>query len=63
MAKQIAVIGSDFGGLGAAGRLAAHGLQVEVFEKRSKPGGRVISARSTDSNSVPGQPSSPPINI
>ena len=39
MAKAI-VIGSGFGGLGAAIRLAAKGHTVEVFEKRDKPGGR-----------------------
>ncbi len=40
MGKRIAIIGSGFGGLGAACRLAVHGHQVEVFEKRDKPGGR-----------------------
>ncbi len=40
MAKKVIVIGSGFGGLGAAARLAAHGYNVEVFEKRDKPGGR-----------------------
>jgi phytoene desaturase len=40
MQKKIAIIGSGFGGLGAACRLAAHGHQVKVFEKRDKPGGR-----------------------
>lgn len=39
MAKII-VIGSGFGGLSAAIRLAAHGHSVEIFEKRDKPGGR-----------------------
>jgi len=39
MSKAI-VIGSGFGGLGAAIRLAAKGHTVEVFEKRDKPGGR-----------------------
>lgn len=39
MAKVI-VIGSGFGGLGAAIRLAARGHDVEIFEKRDKPGGR-----------------------
>lgn len=39
MAK-IVVIGSGFGGLGTAIRLAARGHDVEVFEKRDKPGGR-----------------------
>lgn len=37
---KIAIIGSGFGGLGAAVRLAARGHQVEIFERRDKPGGR-----------------------
>ncbi|MCA9930704.1 MAG: phytoene desaturase [Anaerolineales bacterium] len=40
MTKKIIIIGSGFGGLGAAARLAARGYQVEIFEKRDKPGGR-----------------------
>jgi phytoene desaturase len=40
MSKKIIVIGSGFGGLGAANRLAALGHQVEIFEARDKPGGR-----------------------
>lgn len=40
MKKKIIVIGSGFGGLSAACRLAARGNDVEVFEKRDKPGGR-----------------------
>jgi phytoene desaturase len=39
MAK-IVVIGSGFGGLGAAIRLAASGHEVEILEKRDKLGGR-----------------------
>lgn len=39
-AKKIIVIGSGFGGLGAAIRLAIQGHQVEIFEKRDKLGGR-----------------------
>lgn len=38
--SKVIVIGSGFGGLGAAVRLAARGYDVEVFEKRDKPGGR-----------------------
>lgn len=38
--SRIAVIGSGFGGLSAAIRLAAKGHTVDVFEKRDKPGGR-----------------------
>ena len=40
MRKKIIVIGSGFGGLSAATRLAAHGYEVELFEKRHKIGGR-----------------------
>lgn len=40
MSKKIIIIGSGFGALGAAVRLAARGHQVEIFEKRDKPGGR-----------------------
>jgi phytoene desaturase len=40
MPKKIIVIGSGFGGLGAAIRLAAKGHQVEIYEKRDKLGGR-----------------------
>ena len=38
--KKIIVIGSGFGGLGVAVRLAAKGHDVHVFEKLDKPGGR-----------------------
>ena len=38
--SRIIVIGSGFGGLSAAARLAARGHQVELFEKRDKLGGR-----------------------
>lgn len=38
--KNIIVIGSGFGGLGVAARLAARGHQVTLFEKRDKLGGR-----------------------
>jgi phytoene desaturase len=40
MKEKTIIIGSGFGGLGAAARLAARGQQVEIFEKRDKPGGR-----------------------
>jgi phytoene desaturase len=40
MKKKIIVIGSGFGGLGAAIRLAAQGHDVEIFEKLDKLGGR-----------------------
>lgn len=38
--SNIIVIGSGFGGLGAAIRLAAKGHEVTIFEKRDKIGGR-----------------------
>ena len=38
--KKVIIIGTGFGGLGAAARLAAHGYDVEVFEKMDKAGGR-----------------------
>jgi phytoene desaturase len=38
--KKIAVIGSGFGGLSAAIRLAAKGHKVTIYEKRDQPGGR-----------------------
>jgi phytoene desaturase len=37
---KVIVIGSGFGGLGAAARLSARGFEVEIYEKRDKPGGR-----------------------
>ena len=40
MAKKVIVIGSGFGGLAVACRLAARGYAVEIFEKRDKLGGR-----------------------
>jgi len=40
MSKKIVIIGTGFGALGAAARLLSEGYQVEMFEKRDKPGGR-----------------------
>ncbi|MCB9138525.1 MAG: phytoene desaturase [Caldilineaceae bacterium] len=40
MQQKIIVIGSGFGGLSAAVRLAVQGHEVELFEKRDKLGGR-----------------------
>ena len=40
MSEKIIIIGTGFGALGAAARLAARGYDVELFEKRDKPGGR-----------------------
>ena len=38
--KQAAVIGSGFGGLGAAIRLQSAGIQTVLYEARDLPGGR-----------------------
>lgn len=40
MSRRIVVIGSGFGGLAAAVRLAAKGHDVTLIDKRDKPGGR-----------------------
>jgi phytoene desaturase len=40
MRKKVIVIGSGFGGIGAAIRLAAAGYEVSIFEKRDRIGGR-----------------------
>ncbi len=40
MGNKVIVIGSGFGGLGAAARLAALGYQVDIFEKLDQAGGR-----------------------
>jgi phytoene desaturase len=40
MKEKVIIIGTGFGGLGAAARLAAQGYQVDIFEKLDKPGGR-----------------------
>ena len=40
MKEKVIIIGSGFGGLGVAARLAAQGFQVEIFDKQDKPGGR-----------------------
>ena len=40
MKKNIIVIGSGFGGLGAASRLLSAGHDVTILEKRDKLGGR-----------------------
>ncbi|HYQ00941.1 MAG TPA: FAD-dependent oxidoreductase [Polyangiaceae bacterium] len=37
---RVAVIGSGFGGLAAAIRLQASGIDTVLFEARDKPGGR-----------------------
>jgi phytoene desaturase len=44
-APQIVVIGSGFGGLAVATRLAARGYRVTVLEKRDAPGGRAYTYR------------------
>ncbi len=43
MKQKIIVIGSGFGGLGVAARLAARGHDVTLFEKRDKLGGRAYT--------------------
>ena len=43
--QRIVVIGSGFGGLAAAVRLAARGHQVTLVEKRDQPGGRAYVYR------------------
>jgi phytoene desaturase len=45
MKEKVIVIGSGFGGLAVAARLAAQGYQVEIFEKRDQPGGRAYVYR------------------
>ncbi|GIV80094.1 MAG: phytoene desaturase [Litorilinea sp.] len=42
------IIGSGFGGLAAAARLAARGHQVDIFEKLDKPGGRAYTFQVGD---------------
>ena len=44
------VIGSGFGGLAVAARLAARGIQVDIFEKMDKPGGRAYVFEKTASS-------------
>ncbi|MFN8442213.1 MAG: phytoene desaturase family protein [Caldilineaceae bacterium] len=46
MSKKIIVIGSGFGGLSVAARLAVRGFEVELFEKRDKLGGRAYTYQS-----------------
>ena len=41
--EKVVVIGSGFGGLGAAIRLAARGYQVDIYEKLDQPGGRGVT--------------------
>lgn len=43
--KRAAVIGSGFGGLAAAIRLAAAGVQTTIYEARDQPGGRAYVYR------------------
>jgi len=41
--EKVIVIGTGFGGLSVAARMAAKGYQVDVFEKLDKPGGRAYA--------------------
>ncbi len=43
MKKRAIIIGSGLGGLATAVSLANHGLDVEVFEKLDRPGGRALA--------------------
>jgi phytoene desaturase len=45
---RAAVVGSGFGGLAVAVRLAAAGMRVTLFEARDKPGGRAYVYRDGD---------------
>jgi len=45
MSERVAIVGSGFGGLGAAIRLQAAGLRTTVFEARDQPGGRAYVYR------------------
>src|SRR3954469_19925559 len=45
MSRRVVVIGSGFGGLAAAVRLAARGHQVTLIDKRDQPGGRAYVYR------------------
>ena len=43
--RKVAIIGSGFGGLGTAVRLASRGYDVELFEARDMLGGRAYVYR------------------
>ena len=43
MRERVVVIGSGFGGLAVAVRLASRGYEVDLFEKLDKPGGRAYA--------------------
>lgn len=43
MENKAIIIGTGFGGLAAASRLLSRGYDVEIFEKRDKPGGRAYT--------------------
>ena len=50
--KKAAVIGSGFGGLGAAIRLQSAGIQTILYEARDLPGGRAYVTKTRDSHSM-----------
>ena len=50
--KKAAVIGSGFGGLGAAIRLQSAGIQTVLYEARDLPGGRATSIMTMVSPSM-----------
>lgn len=53
--KTAAVIGSGFGGLGAAIRLQSAGIQTVLYEARDLPGGRATSTTTMASPSMQDQ--------
>ena len=53
--KNAAVIGSGFGGLGAAIRLQSAGIQTVLYEARDLPGGRAYGTMTKDTRSMLGR--------
>ena len=44
--ERVAVVGAGIAGLAAARRLAAAGVEVTVFDKARRPGGRLATRRA-----------------